>query len=84
MLDPSFRGATDRDERRHAAMRNALLRLTAARGRTLSDPDQCVRALAMLTSFESFDALAGAERDVNPVVATVQELVHAVVDTTLR
>lgn len=84
VLDPSFKGATDRDDRRLAAMRNALLRLAAARGRTLPDPDQCARVLSMLTSFESFDALAGAGADVDLVVTTVQGLVQSVMDMTLQ
>jgi AcrR family transcriptional regulator len=84
VLDPSFRGATDRDERRLAAMRNVLARIAGARGRSLSDPDQSARVLAMLTSFESFDALAGAGHDVDHVVITVQGLVQAAVDKSLR
>ncbi|MGH8141708.1 MAG: TetR/AcrR family transcriptional regulator [Steroidobacteraceae bacterium] len=84
VLDPSFKGATDRDERRLAAMRNALGRLAAARGQTLSDPDRCARVLAMLTSYESFDALAGAGRDVGRVLATIQGLVQAAVAMGLR
>lgn len=84
VLDPSFRGATDRDERRFTAMRTALLRVAAARGRAIPDPDQCARVLAMLTSFESFDALAGAGEDVGRVVAAVQGLVEVAVETALR
>lgn len=84
VLDPSFKGVTDRDERRLIALRNALLRVAEAQGRAIADPDQCARVVAMLTSFESFDALAGAECDVDQVVATVQGLVKAAVDEALR
>lgn len=84
VLDPTFKGATDRDERRVAAMRTALLRLTAAQERSLEDPDQCARVLAMLTSFETYDALAEAGIDTAWITSTVQELVRAAVEAALR
>jgi AcrR family transcriptional regulator len=84
VLDPTFRGATSRDERRVTAMRVALLRLAAARGRSVEDPDRCVLILAMLTSFETFDALAGPGVEVARVTATVQRLVHDAVEAALR
>lgn len=83
-LDPAFKGATDRDQRRVAAMRAALLRLTAAGERRLDDPDECARVLAMLTSFETYDALAGSGIDAVRITATVQELVRAAVEAALR
>lgn len=84
VLDPTFKGATGRDERRVTAMRKALLTLTAAQGRSLEDPDECARVLAMLTSFETYDALAEAGLDAARIIATVQELVHAAVEAALR
>jgi len=84
VLDPTFKGATDRDERRVAAMRAVLLRLTAARGRAPENPDECARVLAMLTSFETYDALAGSGMDAARVTCAVQELARAAVEAALR
>lgn len=84
VLDAAFRGATDRDERRVAAMRTVLLRLTVAQGRRLEDPDECARILAMLTSFETYDALAGSGIDAVRITSTVQELARAAVEAALR
>lgn len=84
VLDPTFKGATDRDGRRLMAMRTALLRLAAARGRRLEDPDACARILSMLTSFETFDALTGPGGGIAAVTATVQHLVQVTVEQTLR
>lgn len=84
VLDPTFKGATDRDERRVTAMRKALLRFTAAQGRSLEGPDECARVLGMLTSFESYDALAEAGFDAARITSTVQRLVHAAVEAALR
>ena len=84
VLDAAFKGATDRDERRVAAMRTALLRLTAARGRGLENPDECARVLAMLTSFETYDALAESGIDSARITLAVQELARAAVEAALR
>lgn len=78
VLDPSFRGATDRDARRFDALRAAVLRLTRARHRAVSDIDECARILCMLTSFETFDALAGRASDIDRVLVTVHGLVRSV------
>jgi AcrR family transcriptional regulator len=84
VLDPSFRGATDRDQRRQAAMANVLHRLEA---RNVS-PDavaECASMLAMLTSFEAFDALAGKGRqpDLPAITARVQALVRIAAEEAL-
>lgn len=84
VLDPTFKGATDRDQRRVLAMRTALLRLTAARELSVERTDECARILAMLTSFETYDALAGADADTARITSTVQELVQAAVEAALR
>lgn len=83
-LDPTFKGATVRDERRIVAMRVAALRLAAARGRSVANADECARTLSMLTSFESFDALAGPGADKDRLVLTVQELARAAVEAAFR
>lgn len=83
VLDPTFKGATVRDERRAAALRTALLRLAAARGCAVTDVDECVRTIAMLTSFETFDALGGPGVDPARITSMVQKLVRAAVDAFL-
>ena len=83
VLDAAFKGATNRDERRVTAMRTALLRLTAARGCRLEVPDECARVLAMLTSFETYETLAGSGIDSARIVSTVQTLARAAVESAL-
>jgi AcrR family transcriptional regulator len=83
-LDPTFRSATLRDERRVAAMRAALLRVAAERHRRLANADACARIVATLTSFETFDALAGPGADAAWVSSTVRQLVRAAVERALR
>lgn len=84
VLDPSFRGATDRDERRLAAMRNALHRLAAGRDFGVVNLDSCARVLSMLTSFEAFDPMAGPESELETILATLQGLVRAALDPAIR
>lgn len=84
VLDPSFRGTTDRDARRFAAMRAALLRLAQARHRAIPDCDQCARVLSMLTSFETFDALASTASDLDGIITTLQGLVEAFAERALQ
>lgn len=84
VLDPSFRGATDRDRRRQAAMATALHRL-GGRNASADAVAECAGVLAMLTSFETFDALAGEGRqaDLPAITARVQALVRIVAEDTL-
>ncbi|MHB8813699.1 MAG: TetR/AcrR family transcriptional regulator [Steroidobacteraceae bacterium] len=84
VLDPAFKGATDRNQRLVGAMRTILLRLTAARGRRVGHLDECARVLAMLTTFETYDALAGPGIDIARATCIVQGLVHAAVEAALR
>lgn len=83
VLDVAFKGATDRDERRVTAMRTVLLRLAAARGRHLQDPSECARVLAMLTSFETYETLAGSGVDSARITSTVLALARAAVESAL-
>lgn len=83
VLDASFTGATDRDARRATAMRTALLRLARARRRTIEDPEGWAAVLALLTSFETFDALARAGIDLQDIVTTLQGLAQAVLERAL-
>ncbi len=76
-LDPAFRGATRRDERRLAAMRAALCRLAEARGRSTDDLDETAAVLSMLTSFETFEALADSKKDVKQVLEVIARLARA-------
>ena len=82
-LDAAFKGATDREERRVTAMRTVLVRLIAARERRLEDPDECARVLAMLTSFETYETLAGSGMDCARITSTVQQLARAAVELAL-
>lgn len=84
VLDPSFKGATDRDTRRRVAMANALHRLAPQN----ASPDAVAErasVLAMLTSFETFDALAGEGRqpDLPAITTRVQALVRTAAEEPL-
>jgi AcrR family transcriptional regulator len=83
VLDPSFKGATDRDTRRRAAMANALQRL---RMNNPAAVEECASVLTMLTSFEAFDALAadGNQPDLPALIARLQALARFVAEQALR
>lgn len=76
-LDPDFAGAAQRDERRREAMGMIVRRLEADRGKPYPDATSIIVILTMLTSFETFDAIAGTEREVDSVIALLQKLVRA-------
>ena len=73
---------TARDERRRQGLEVLVRRATAGPPRPgpARDavpglrPEEAVRALLALTSFESFDAMAGADRDLGAVVPLVTGL----------
>jgi hypothetical protein len=76
-LDPDV-GAViaDRDQRRLHGLRVLLTRLIPdldATGRL----DQTARVLHTLTSFETFDTLAGADHDPTEVAPVILNLAHA-------
>jgi AcrR family transcriptional regulator len=77
-LDSQFKGATERDQRRLTAMQAVLQRLSEQRGQPFADVQGKAEALAMLSSFEAFDALAGRVADVDKVATTLGTLARAV------
>lgn len=82
VLDPEIeRGERARNERRRTAIRGVLGRLAEQRGRPgPATMDEVVDLLHVLTSFETFDALAGADRTPEEVVPLVQWLALAAVE----
>jgi len=78
-LDKEFKGATERDQRRLAVMQAVVQRLDQQRRQSSADAQTKAEALAMLSSFEAFDALAGKVADVDKVVAILAALARAVV-----
>lgn len=78
-LDPDFeQGVRARDERRRGLLRRIVRRLMETRGRPLSaGEEEAVAVLHTLTSFETFDTLAGADRDPEAVAPVVQHLALA-------
>jgi AcrR family transcriptional regulator len=77
-LDPDVeQSVRGRDERRRDHLRVILQRL-AERGQFAADSvDEAVDSLHTLTSFETFDNLAGAKRQPDEVVPVVQRLAYA-------
>jgi AcrR family transcriptional regulator len=77
VLDKNFTGATDRDQRRLKAMHVVVHRLVAQHGRDLNGLQAKAEVLAMLTSFEAFDLLAGGGAEPDKVLAILTALAHA-------
>jgi hypothetical protein len=78
-LDPDVaKVIEERDERRRMGLGVLVDRLAADPGvRLPAGREQAVRVLQALTSFETFDALAGADRDPIQVVPLVAGLAEA-------
>jgi AcrR family transcriptional regulator len=78
-LDPDFEQAVRaRDERRRTGLRVILSRLAERHGRAPRLAlDEVVDALHTLTSFESFDTLAGPGRSIVEVAPIIQGLARA-------
>ena len=81
-IDPDFESAVRaRDERRREAIRTILGRLATKRHkRSAAEMDKIVAILHTLTSFETFDNLAGMDHDPDEVVSWVCRLVWAAVE----
>src|SRR5262245_33691099 len=78
-IDPNFESAVRaRDERRREGLRTILSRFPKKRRK--AELDEVIALLHTLTSFETFDNLAGQDRDPDEVVSLVCRLVWAVVD----
>jgi AcrR family transcriptional regulator len=77
-LDPDFaRALATRDERRRECLRVLLRRLPPGRGRpSAAGLADAVDVVHTLTSFETFDALAGAAHGPQDVTPLVQRLVR--------
>lgn len=80
VLNPDFKGLTQRDMRRRATLQLVLRRLADQRGKTSTDLDEKTEVLMMLTSFEAFDILAGPEPSIPKIVAQLNVLVHAALE----
>ncbi|MFF2354504.1 TetR/AcrR family transcriptional regulator [Kitasatospora sp. NPDC058115] len=86
ILDPELDTALQsRGERRRGGLRVVLGRVLADRDAQLGEAelDELVAVLFMLTSFESFDLLAGPDVDSAAVARRVEELILAVLDRRL-
>jgi len=79
-LDPDFKGVRARDERRRMVIRAVCERLAADRGRPFADTEAKIAALAMLTGFEAFDALAGATPDIPALAVQIKALARAALE----
>jgi AcrR family transcriptional regulator len=80
-LDVDFEKAVNaRDERRRQGLRTLMGRLAEQYGKPApAAHEEVVTILHTLTSFETFDSLAGATRDPEQVIPVVQRLAGAVV-----
>jgi AcrR family transcriptional regulator len=77
-LDPEFEGVRTRDEWRRGGLRVLLGRLAEQYGRPAPEAlDEAVDLIHTLTSFETFDTLAGTARSPEEVVPLVQRLARA-------
>jgi AcrR family transcriptional regulator len=78
-LDPDFEQVIRaRDERRRQGLRVIVGRLAEVHGcTTIKKIDEAIEILHTLTSFETFDALAGPGRDPLDVLPVVQRLARA-------
>jgi AcrR family transcriptional regulator len=78
-IDPEFEQVVrSRDERRRKGLTVMLRRLSAQVGLPAGDAlDDLVQVAFVLTSFETFDMLAGPGRSCAAMVPTVQRLVRA-------
>jgi AcrR family transcriptional regulator len=85
-IDADFASAVSaRDERRREAIRTILGRFTSKRPRRSAVRlDEVVAVLHTLTSFETFDNLAGLDRDPDEVVSLICRLVWAAIELSSR
>lgn len=81
-LDPDFEQVVRaRDERRREGLHVLVRRLAEARGQPeAGGSEELVGELFMLTSFETFDTLAGRERMIEAVTPAVQRLARAAIE----
>lgn len=80
-VDPIFaESLAGRDERRRQGLTHILGRVAEATGTpTKRDLEEAIRVVFTLTSFQTFDSLAGADRTPEEVAATIHSLVLAAI-----
>jgi AcrR family transcriptional regulator len=80
-VDPVFaESLAGRDERRRQGLTHILGRVAEEAGTpTNRDLDEAIRVVFTLTSFQTFDSLAGADRTPEEVAATIHNLVLAAI-----
>ncbi|MER5352206.1 helix-turn-helix domain-containing protein [Kitasatospora sp. NPDC002551] len=86
ILDPELDTALQsRGDRRRGGLQVVLGRLLADRDAEVGEAelDELLDLLFMLTSFETFDLLAGADDDSGAVASRIEELILAVLDRRL-
>jgi AcrR family transcriptional regulator len=81
VLDPEIEGGERaRNERRRDALRVAIGRVAEEHGHpTVESRDEVIDILHTLTSFETFDILAGATREIEDVTPLVTRFARAVI-----
>jgi AcrR family transcriptional regulator len=82
-LDPDFEQVVRaRDERRREGLRVLVQRIAQQHGRPTPEAlEETVNILCALTSFESFDLLAGPTRGIQEVAPIVHRLARAALDS---
>jgi AcrR family transcriptional regulator len=79
-LDPEVAAVIDaRDEGRRTGLGVIVDRIAGDRGMSNVVRDELVRTLYTLSSFETFDSLAGSEHDPSDVSPIIIELAHAAI-----
>ncbi|MDB5392414.1 MAG: TetR/AcrR family transcriptional regulator [Planctomycetaceae bacterium] len=80
VLDPDFEdGVRAREERRRKGLYVVLGRLTKELGiPEVRDLDEAVQIVHTLTSFETFDALAGLNRSPDDITPLIQKMVNGI------
>lgn len=76
VLNPDFRGVTERDKWRRNAISTALARVMDHRGQAMARFQETLDTVMMLTSFESFDTLAQNGTPVPKIVEQIRSLIH--------
>lgn len=81
VLDPEIEaGERARNERRRDALRTAVARVAADHGRPPAESlDEVIDILHALTSFETFDILAGAARGIEEVTPLIVRLARTII-----
>lgn len=81
VLDPEIeQGERTRNERRRDALRTAVGRVAKEHGRpTAEAQDEAIDILHTLTSFETFDILAGSTREIEDVTPLIARLARTVI-----